>query len=85
MFKVLSVSTRVRIVQLLKKRPLCVGALARRLGVSDAAVSQHLRILRDAGLVTDSKRGNFVHYRLNARTLDVWEKTAGALLSSDRV
>jgi len=68
-FKVLSVGTRVRIVQLLKGRALCVNALAARLDVTQGAVSQHLRILRDAGLVTAEKRGYFVHYRLNGRAL----------------
>lgn len=67
--KVLSVGTRVRIVQLLKGRALCVGALAAQLDVTQGAVSQHLRILRDAGLVAAEKRGYFVHYRLNGPAL----------------
>ena len=65
LLKVLSVETRVRIVQILKGRVLCVNALASRLNVTQGAVSQHLRIMRDAGLVIDDKRGYFVHYRLN--------------------
>jgi len=48
LLKVLSVETRVRIVQLLKGRALCVNALASRLDVTPGAVSQHLRIMRDA-------------------------------------
>ena len=63
--KVLSVDTRVRIVQLLKGRRLCVNALAVRLAITQGAVSQHLRIMRDAHLVIDEKCGYFVHYRLN--------------------
>lgn len=69
LLKVLSVGTRVQIIQLLKGRALCVNALAARLDVTQGAVSQHLRILRDAGLVTAEKRGYFVHYRLNGRAL----------------
>jgi DNA-binding transcriptional ArsR family regulator len=65
LLKVLSVETRVRIVQLLKGRALCVNALASRLDVTQGAVSQHLRIMRDAGLVVDEKRGYSVHYRLH--------------------
>ena len=53
LLKVLSGGTRVRIVQLLKGRALCVNALASRLDVTQGAVSQHLRIMRDAGLVID--------------------------------
>ncbi|MBN1460425.1 MAG: winged helix-turn-helix transcriptional regulator, partial [Armatimonadetes bacterium] len=41
-FKVLSVNTRVRMIALLKERPMCVNALARQLEVTPAAVSQHL-------------------------------------------
>lgn len=48
---------------------LCVNALASRLDVTQGAVSQHLRILRDAGLVTAEKRGYFVHYRLTEAAL----------------
>ena len=80
LLKVLSVETRVRIVQLLKGRALCVNALASRLEVTQGAVSQHLRIMRDAGLVIDEKRGYFVHYRLNEDTLAVWREEIDRLL-----
>jgi len=80
MFRALSAETRVRIVQLLKERTLCVNALAARLDVSPAAVSQHLRILRDAALVIPEKRGYYVHYRLNPETLEIWRRRAGELL-----
>lgn len=83
MFKALSVDTRVRIVQMLKEQSLCVGALAARLGVSSAAVSQHLRILRDAGLAEGEKRGYFVHYHLNPDTLDQWRALVSGLLGTD--
>ena len=78
--KVLSVESRVRIVQLLKGRALCVNALAARLDVTQGAVSQHLRIMRDAGLVIDEKRGYFVHYRLNEDTLAAWREEIDKLL-----
>ncbi|MBN1943113.1 MAG: winged helix-turn-helix transcriptional regulator [Phycisphaerae bacterium] len=80
MLKVLSVETRVRIIQLLKGRALCVNALASRLNVTQGAVSQHLRFMRDAGLVVDEKRGYFVHYRLNEETLAVWRADIDKLL-----
>ena len=82
-FKVLSVDTRVRLVQLLKERALCVNALAARLQISPAAVSQHLRILRDAELVVPEKRGYYVHYRINEKTLVEWREMADKLLSSE--
>jgi len=82
-FGALSAETRVRILQLLKERALCVNALAERLGVTSAAVSQHLRILRDAGLVTPDKRGYYVHYALNEETLAAWRGMANRLLGRE--
>jgi len=80
MFKVLSVNTRVRMVKLLKERSLCVNALARSLDMTPAAVSQHLRVLRDSDLVIAEKRGYFVHYRVNEETLSQWREIADNLL-----
>ena len=82
-FKVLSVETRVRMIEMLKDRSLCVNALARALGVSSAAVSQHLRVLRDAGAVQADKRGYFVHYRVNQETLGEWAEAARELLQAE--
>lgn len=79
-FKVLAVDTRVRIIQMLKKDCLCVNALACRLDITPAAVSQHLRILRDADIVTDEKRGYYVHYSINKSELERWKNAAGDLL-----
>ena len=79
-FKVLSVDTRVRMIELLKQRSLCVNALAQELGITPAAVSQHLRVLRDADIVKADKRGYFVHYRVNDATLTQWKKLADNLL-----
>lgn len=81
LLKVFSVDTRVRMVQLLKGRTLCVNALACRLNVTQGAVSQHLRIMRDAGLVIHEKHGYYVHYRLNEDTLAAWREKIDRLLA----
>jgi DNA-binding transcriptional ArsR family regulator len=78
--KVLSVDARVRIVRLLKGRALCVNALAAHLDVTQGAVSQHLRVMRDAGVVIDEKRGLYVHYRLNEETCALWRQAIDRLL-----
>ncbi len=70
--KVLSVETRLRILLLLRDRRLCVGALARRLGLTQGAVSQHLKVLRGAGLVTARREGYYVHYAVNEAELALW-------------
>jgi DNA-binding transcriptional ArsR family regulator len=50
--------TRREVFARVARRPRAVGEIARELPVSRPAVSQHLRILKDAGLVTDSRDGN---------------------------
>lgn len=80
LFKVLSVGSRVRIVELLKERSLCVDALAKALDITPAAVSQHLRVLRDAEVVLPERRGYSVHYRVNQDVLVEWNGIASALL-----
>ena len=79
-FKALSVDTRVRIVQALQEQALCVNALAERLEVTHSAVSQHLRILREADLVVADKRGQCVHYRLNEKTVQEWAEAIAGFL-----
>ena len=84
-FAALSDPTRARILQQLSRQVLCVGALAQRLGVTHSAVSQHLRILREAGLVRGQKRGYWVHYSLDGgriraiEAIDLPHKFAEAL------
>jgi ArsR family transcriptional regulator len=69
-FKALSDETRLRLVHLLLTQDFCGRAAARRLGISEAAVSQHLKILKDAGLVEGEKRGYWTHYSVQAEVLE---------------
>lgn len=57
--------TRRAIVERLAEQPLAVGELAARLPISRPAVSQHLKVLKEAGLVTDRVAGTKRIYRLN--------------------
>ena len=67
--KAIADDTRLNLVKLLLKRSYCVGALARRLGLTEAAVSQHLKVLREAGLLRGEKRGYFRHYDVDREKL----------------
>ena len=80
--KLLSVEARVRIIRLLRDHALCVGALSSRLDITQGAVSQHLRILRDSGLVVSDKRGSYVHYRLNEKSLAKWKARIAEFLKA---
>ncbi len=68
--KALSDETRIRLLRLLLTEVLCGKALAQRLGISDAAVSQHLRVLKEAGLVEGEKRGYWNHYSVQGKALE---------------
>ncbi|MFL6047643.1 MAG: ArsR/SmtB family transcription factor [Propionibacteriaceae bacterium] len=57
--------TRRTIVASLAERPQAVGQIAERLPVTRSAVSQHLKVLKDAGLVTERQSGTRRIYRLN--------------------
>jgi DNA-binding transcriptional ArsR family regulator len=62
--------TRRQILERLRDGPKAVGELARELPVSRPAVSQHLRILKDAGLVFDSRDGARRLYRVDPAALE---------------
>lgn len=70
-FKALADPTRLRILKMLNDQEgmLCVNAITNRLDVTQSAVSQHLRILRQVGLVRSERRGYFIHYEINKETL----------------
>lgn len=61
--------SRQSIIEHLARRPLPVGALADKLPISRPAVSQHLKVLKDAGLVTEIVQGTRHIYRLDPRGL----------------
>lgn len=63
-FEALSSTVRRKILAYLTHADLTAGEIAARFDISKSAVSQHLGILENAGLVTSKKRGQFVHYRL---------------------
>ena len=56
--EVLGVPTRLNILEQLRRRPMPVGELARHMPVSRPAVSQHLKVLKQAGLIRDRRVGN---------------------------
>lgn len=63
-FEALASPVRRKILAYLAHAELTAGEIAARFSISKPAVSQHLGILENAGLVTSEKRGQFVHYSL---------------------
>ncbi len=60
---------RMQMIRLLLKGDFCVGALARILNMSKPAVSQHLKVLREAGLIRGEKIGYWTHYRVEKQLI----------------
>ena len=66
LFKALGDETRLKILIILSKRDICAKGLGRHLGISPAAISQHIKLLKEAGLIVGEKEGYFVRYHLQA-------------------
>jgi ArsR family transcriptional regulator len=60
--KAIADDTRIKILELLLRHNYCVRALAKKLSLTEATISQHLKVLREAGLLEGEKRGYFMHY-----------------------
>ena len=64
-FKALSDETRLKILLIISKRTICQKGISRHLGISDSAVSQHIKVLKESGIVTGIKQGYSVIYVIN--------------------
>ncbi len=69
LLRALGDGTRLRTLQLIGERPRSTQELAPLLGISEATLSRHLRVLTDAGMLARSREGRFVLYRLEAKAL----------------
>ena len=92
--KILSDPTRLRLIRLLctpveelsddcccgGNKFYCVNALAEELGVSQSAVSQHLRVLRQARLVRGKRWGKFMHYEMDRKALEQFNEAFNEIL-----
>ena len=63
-FEALASTPRRKILAYLSEAELTAGEIASRFSMSKPAISKHLAVLENAGLVTSEKRGQFVHYAL---------------------
>ena len=87
LFAALADPTRLKLLKILSHQnipdALCVNALAGLLGVTQSAVSQHLRLLRANGLVKGKRRGYHIHYFVNSDMLEKCRNLSSAALSMD--
>lgn len=68
--KALSDPTRRDILKLLKNGKMSAGEISDRFPVTDASISRHLSVLKEADLIRDKRDGKFIFYELNASVLE---------------
>ena len=80
--KALADPTRFRLLQAIANaRECCCGELARDVPITQATVSQHLKVLTDAGLVEPRRQGQFNYYRLRRDVFDAYQRTLAMALT----
>lgn len=77
--KALADPLRVRIVELLASEQLCTCHLVEELGATSTNVSNHLRVLREAGVITSEPAGRYTYHRLVPEQLQALAGTFGQL------
>jgi len=69
-FKALSDPARRQILELLRKGPLSAGEIASRFDMTQATISYHLKVLKKADLIYETREKNFIYYRINTSVLE---------------
>ena len=69
-FKALSDPTRREILRLLRDGAKTAGEIGSQFDMAGATISHHLSVLREAGLISDDRRGKYIYYELNLSVLD---------------
>lgn len=81
-FKVLSVESRVKIIELLKRRgPLGAKEIGETIGITTAAVSQHLKLLKQTGLVKNKRKGYWIPYSIDEEAMHNCRKLVSEVCS----
>jgi len=88
MLKALGEPMRLKIYQSILERKHCVRSLSKKFGISESAISQHIKVMKDAGLVYGEKYGYHTHYLPLQDTVDYlteqFQKMRCASLTIDR-
>ena len=79
LLKALGDPTRLRIFQSLLERKHCIRSLSKKLNITESAVSQHMKILREADMVYGQKYGYHTHYLPKQEALDFLHESFGSM------
>ena len=85
MFKALSDPTRFEIFRLVaaQQAPICACDVVDRFQVSQPTISHHMKVLRDAGLISVSRRGVWAYYAVEPRGLEILQETIGTFMPAE--
>jgi len=82
LFKVLGVDSRIKIIEFLKQKgPMCVNEMSEKIGISPSAVSQHLKVLKYAGLVRNERKGYWIPYHIEPAAMEKCRKLLSEVCS----
>ncbi len=83
--KAIAEPTRLKIIELLivSNKPLCVNAIAYKLNLTQSAISQHLRILKQLDLVEGERSGYHIHYFVNLNILHKYTNILNEILKNN--
>ena len=79
MLRALGEPTRLKIYRALLERKHCVRSLSKKLGISEPAVSQHMKVMKEAGLVYSEKYGYHTHYLPSQEAADFLAEQFGLM------
>ena len=82
-FKAIGDETRLKILILLSTKNVCAKGIAKHLEISEAAVSQHIKVLKEANLIIAYKNGYYVMYELNNEVLEESKNFIDILIHKD--
>lgn len=78
--RVMAEPNRLKIVCLLRKGARCVCEIVPAVGISDKLASHHLKQLKNMGLLTESREGNFIRYGLDKKAIEKYSKVFNQII-----
>jgi ArsR family transcriptional regulator len=69
-FKALSDPIRRKILMMLKERDMTAGEIAKKFDISKPSISHHLNTLKNAGMIADERKGQYIYYSINTSVLE---------------
>ena len=71
---------RLKILCVLRKGAKCVCEIVPAIGISDKLASHHLKQLKSTGLLEEERKGNFIYYSINKKTLEDYKKNFNQII-----